>query len=808
MAKQARDEILARLGTGVMAAILLMAAVPQALPSVSAQQDCRKINSFDVCGRFLQEWSKQGNEQNDTFVNGLPITPRRSEISLADGKQYDVQWFERARYEAHPENKAPYDVLLGLLGQTLAEGRGSVDPNTRKVRNAADQPFVGVDKPADADGKSKVWFEQTRHSVEGKVLEYWNKYGGLPQFGYPLSEQFKEVSPTDGKIYDVQYFERNRFELHTEKAAPYDVELGLLGVQQYRTAAVPADQLPVAPLKNMSSTKDSAAIGFSQEPANLQSWAQDSTVAQAVIDALDDGLVGQDYQGNYYPEDAYYVPTLENGGSFFVGSGYDRHMVTKYKLRRGIKWSDGQELTAADAVFAYKLMADPNSTVTDRTIWQKLATVDNPSKYTVIYNWLSYRQAAALLQTAPAGQDYSFLKPYVDTKQPVTDPTYFDVGTILPKHILQNVPADTIGFTPYAHEGHIGTGPYRIERWVPAQELDLAQNDNYTLTDKPVLKRIVIRFISDPNQLIGLLRSGGLDGATSDAFPAPTEALDQLGAYQTVEYVPARRWERVDFDFKSPITSDHAVREAIISAVNRKKIVDDTLRGKGTVLNTMLPPGSSMSLQNDDTARRWGDKYKLPDYSYDPNKANALLDAAGWVKGSDGIRTKNGQRLQLAYVTTGPNKPREAAAQQVQTDLKAVGIDLQVKKAGNSCPDCSGQACQLCAYASALGADADFSEWNSASTSADEAAKGRVLNYRRYSNPDLDPLISAYEIEAEHPRREALAAQIQTKLMQDLALMPLYVRPNIEVHKGTLANWHTSSGNVTPFYNVAQWYFK
>ena len=65
----------------------------------------------------------------------------------------------------------------------------------------------------------------------------------------PLSEQFHEVSATDGKTYTVQYFERNRFELHPEKAAPYEVELGLLGVQQYKTTPIAADQLPIAPPK-------------------------------------------------------------------------------------------------------------------------------------------------------------------------------------------------------------------------------------------------------------------------------------------------------------------------------------------------------------------------------------------------------------------------------------------------------------------------------------------------------------------------------------------------------------------------------
>src|SRR5207237_1342394 len=163
-------------------------------------------------------------------------------------------------------NKAPYDVLLGLLGVTLTEGRGVVDPFTKKVRNAADAPFVAVDKPSDT---SITWFQETKHTLKGKIKEYWDKYGGLKQFGFPLSEQFDEISATDGKTYTVQYFERNRFELHPEKQAPYEVELGLLGVQQYKTQPIPAAQLPIAPPSNVTSSKDTLIAATGQDPGSL-----------------------------------------------------------------------------------------------------------------------------------------------------------------------------------------------------------------------------------------------------------------------------------------------------------------------------------------------------------------------------------------------------------------------------------------------------------------------------------------------------------------------------------------------------------
>jgi len=122
---------------------MVASIAPAGARQAAAQGSSRTINGHAVAGRFLEVWSSQGSEQNNVYVNGLPITDRRAEISLTDGKTYDTQWFERARYEAHPENKAPYDVLLGLLGVSLTEGRGTLDPATKKVRNVADVSLRG-----------------------------------------------------------------------------------------------------------------------------------------------------------------------------------------------------------------------------------------------------------------------------------------------------------------------------------------------------------------------------------------------------------------------------------------------------------------------------------------------------------------------------------------------------------------------------------------------------------------------------------------------------------------------------------------
>jgi lipoprotein-anchoring transpeptidase ErfK/SrfK len=204
----------------------------------------------NVGAPFLGYWRTHGG----LAVYGYPLTEAMQEVSPYDNKTYTVQYFERARLEAHPENKAPYDVLLGQLGRSAA---------ARIVGNKAFDPTA---QPATVDD-THAYFPESKHTLTGDFLQYWQDNGGLMQFGFPISEPFLEQSATDGKIYTVQYFERNRFEAHPENKAPYNVLLGQLGrdlVTQKRisTAAAPrandapdyADNLFFTPTPTATST--------------------------------------------------------------------------------------------------------------------------------------------------------------------------------------------------------------------------------------------------------------------------------------------------------------------------------------------------------------------------------------------------------------------------------------------------------------------------------------------------------------------------------------------------------------------------
>jgi len=203
-----------RLSSLIVAAALLAASFVAWTPPASAAegQQCFAETSKCVNPLFYQYWQDHGG----LTINGYPISDEIVQ-NLENGQPYTVQYFERARYEYHPENSDPSRVLLGQFGRQLHP----VDPPAQPIEGNVN--FVH-------------YFSETGHNLTGNFYQYWNLNGGLAQFGYPLSEVISEKLE-EGNTYQVQYFERARFEAHPENAAPYTILLGQFGRNIYASTA-------------------------------------------------------------------------------------------------------------------------------------------------------------------------------------------------------------------------------------------------------------------------------------------------------------------------------------------------------------------------------------------------------------------------------------------------------------------------------------------------------------------------------------------------------------------------------------------
>jgi hypothetical protein len=192
--------------------LLLAATGINPLPRFAAAAPQR--SEHPISRLFATYWQTHGG----LAQYGYPLSDEMSEVSDLDGRPYTVQYFERAVFERHPENAPPYDVLLAQLG-------------TYRYQARYPQGAPGQQ----ANTQQAQFFPETGHTVGGIFLRYWREHGGLSQQGYPISEEFTEVSDLDGRPYTVQYFERAVFEQHPEYAGtPAEVLLAQLGTYRYQ----------------------------------------------------------------------------------------------------------------------------------------------------------------------------------------------------------------------------------------------------------------------------------------------------------------------------------------------------------------------------------------------------------------------------------------------------------------------------------------------------------------------------------------------------------------------------------------------
>jgi peptidoglycan/xylan/chitin deacetylase (PgdA/CDA1 family) len=223
-----------RIVVGVLIALL---ALPFVAPGqAAAETSPPTVVYFPTTGHhvaepFLSAWRTNGGLP----IFGYPLT----ELIEVDGMQ--VQYFERARFELHPENAGTeYEVLLTLLGSWLAGER----------EHPAYTPFPADTPPPTEPGRQ--FFPETGHYLSYGFRDYWHAHGGLRAFGYPISEEFSELNPDTGVEYTVQYFERARFEYHPENAGTfYEVLLGRIGAQR-----ATADAFETAPVTRAEGVPD------------------------------------------------------------------------------------------------------------------------------------------------------------------------------------------------------------------------------------------------------------------------------------------------------------------------------------------------------------------------------------------------------------------------------------------------------------------------------------------------------------------------------------------------------------------------
>jgi peptide/nickel transport system substrate-binding protein len=223
--------------------------------------------------------------------------------------------------------------------------------------------------------------------------------------------------------------------------------------------------------------------------------------------------------GEWIPEMCTEVPTLQNGGARWVGSGAELHLEVTFRLRKDWKWHDGQPVTAADYVYTWKLALDSGLDsgigimVPQRNAWELVQNVSALDTQTVVIQYHS----ESSLKAAAAGQgrfpglhaDYQKLKETIPTG-PAASPFYFSLGSPLPEHILGSILAMAQYDNAYGHRP-VGNGAYRFIEWIPGSEVVLGANLDFPF-GAPHFQSLTIRFYLSKDEMMSDLQKGVLDG--------------------------------------------------------------------------------------------------------------------------------------------------------------------------------------------------------------------------------------------------------------------------------------------------------
>ncbi|NOH00873.1 MAG: peptide ABC transporter substrate-binding protein [Chloroflexi bacterium] len=501
---------------------------------------------------------------------------------------------------------------------------------------------------------------------------------------------------------------------------------------------------------------------WSQEPDNVVPYYTQMSYAIWIAQLTLVGLAEWDDQGNFVPELAAEVPTSENGGVSPDG------LTITWKLREGLKWSDGQPLTSADVKFTWESIMDPNNVPLSRTGYDKIASIETPDDLTVVITFSElYPGWQTLFTQGPNNQ-----------------------GSILPKHLLEGQTG--LESNPFIHQPTIASGPFVITEWIPGDHMTLLPNVNF-YKGRPKLDQVLIKFVPTPEAALAALQTGDVDWYP-DFSESDIETVGALEPAVHLKVVPGADFEHYFFNLGTTEGADGKgkadqngfcpfkdvrVRKALTLGINRQAFVDSLLAGKTTVPATQWPNSE------------WENKSLKPD-AYDPDAAMALLDEAGYTDADgDGIREGkcDGEDVKLSFrFDTTDKQIRVDIALAVQSDLAKIGVEFKpnhtpagtffagytdggIMPTGNY--DMAGYTTGF--YPDPMTGVLDSYSCDTVPSADSPAGANNYL----ICDPELDALMSAVNATADPAARKAALDKVQEYIFNQYYVIMMYARANV-----------------------------
>src|SRR5436305_2766057 len=349
-------------------------------------------------------------------------------------------------------------------------------------------------------------------------------------------------------------------------------------------------------------------------------------------------LVG-DTSGKIVPALATEVPTVANGDV-----SADLKTWT-YKIRPGVTWNDGQPVDARDVDFTWKLWNNPKFGAASTTGLNLITKADVSSDNLKITFHLS--------------------QPFVAFNSVWTD----GLAAPLPAHHFSSMSPDAVLKSTDNLNPSVTDGPFMMSESKPGDHFTVVRNPKYYRASEglPYLDKIVFRLIPDQNTILKDFQSGSI---TSSWFldVTKTSVYKSLPNYHIATNPISPNFEAMYFNLDNPAFKDVTVRKAMAMAIDHNALIQTARREQAVPLCTDHGKAFVPGFQPDAACPK-----------YDPAAANSLLDQAGYTKGADGVRSKNGQRLEFMYSTTANNAWRAADETILQQNFKAIGVKINIQ---------------------------------------------------------------------------------------------------------------------------------
>lgn len=494
------------------------------------------------------------------------------------------------------------------------------------------------------------------------------------------------------------------------------------------------------------------------DPDNLNEYLSTMDLVYFLSSMIYSYLVVANDQGQLEGDLATQVPTQGNGGISRDGKTY------VYHLRRNVRWQDGVPLTSADVKFSWQAVVNPNNNTLHREGYTEISSVDTPDRYTVVVH-LKRRYPPFVSK---------FFAPLQEGGKP-----------ILPAHILAKY--QSINQVPF-NSAPIGSGPFRFVEWERGRQIVLERNTAY-FKGVPKLKRVVFSIIPNDNTILNEVRLHHIDLVASP--PSTLYAQYRDLPEVTTQLYPWNSQALLIMNQSHPGLDDVRVRRALAASIDYNAIIDKLTRGSGEPAHDIIPPTAIGYVKN-------------PPYKYDPAGANAMLEAAGYKRGPDGVRTKGGVRLEYTVDTISGSDSLRMEAVQLQQYFNAIGVRLNIKPYAYDeifTPDgpIYGNRYDFAIYGVTLSWDPDMLYYIGC-----DYFYPKGENVYRYCNRQVDTLERAGLNTDDPAQRKAIYSRAEPLIWQTIPYIPLYERRRIGVHSPDLRNFEVNPSS-TPWYNMWQW---